>query len=672
MATGPLGSAANFAVLGASTVTNTGTTNVVGNVGVSPGTAITGFPPGGITDGALQVSNALVSQAHADLVTAYGVIAGEAFLPANNLTNPDLGGLTLTPGVYHFDTAATLTGILTLDAQGDPNARFDFQIGTTLTTASASAVHIINGGQADNVYFQVGTSATLGTNSAFQGNILADQSVTLTTGASLAEGRALALIGAVTMDTNQTSAPEADVSVTNTAPAGPVVAGNTITYTINVSNAGPNDAQTVALSDVIPANTTFVSDTQTSGPTFTLTQPAVGGTGTIGGTINLLASEASASFTVVVLVSPSTSNGTTITNTADVSSITNDPDLDNNSQTVATNVLNAAPSVSGTVFLDLNATGTIAAGDPGLAGRIVYVDLHGDATLHPDDPQAVTDAAGHFTIAGLVPNLYTFRLKTYANDDPTRLHGDQIALNLLNGQDVTTANFGLQPGSTVVPRTPTPTPFAGGTTTQGAVIESMYRTILGRQGDPAGIQLWTDKFQAGETYSEIATEFLQSSEYRSDVIESYYVTFLGRGAEPAEMAGWLAAFEAGWTETQVSEAFVSSAEYNSLHATDADFVSSLYANFLGRDATPSEVTSWDAHLGAGMARSVLAADVIESTEAYLRGIDGDYTAFLARVGEAPGIAVWLTEVQQGTMTLAGVEADFFNTPEFINRATVSA
>jgi uncharacterized repeat protein (TIGR01451 family) len=461
------------------------------------------------------------------------------------------------------------------------------------------------------------------------------------------------------------------VSVTKTAPAGPVTAGNTITYTINVSNLGPNDAQTVALSDVIPANTTFVSDTQTSGPTFTFNNPAVGGTGTISGTINLLASEASASFTVVVLVSPNTLNGATITNTASVTSITNDPDLDNNSQTVATNVLNAAPSVSGTVFLDLNATGTIAAGDPGLAGRIVYVDLHGDATLHPDDPQAVTDAAGHFTIAGLVPNLYIFRLKTYPNDDPTRLHGDQIALNLLNGLDVTTANFGLQPGSTVVPRTPTAIPFAGGTTTQGAVIESMYCTILGRQGEPAGIQLWTDKFQAGETYSEIATEFLQSSEYRSDVIESYYVTFLGRGAEPAEMAGWLAAFEAGWTETQISEAFVSSAEYNSLHATDADFVSSLYANFLGRDATPSEVTNWDAQLGAGMTRSVLAADVIQSTEAYLRGIDGDYTAFLARVGEAPGIAVWLTEVQQGTMTLAGVEADFFNTPEFIGRATVS-
>jgi uncharacterized repeat protein (TIGR01451 family) len=668
MATGPLGSAANFAVLGASTVTNTGLTSIVGNVGVSPGTAITGFPPGVIT-GTIHAGDAVATQAHADLVTAYGVIAGEASSAANNLTGQDLGGLTLTPGVYHFDTAATLNGILTLNAQGNPNARFDFKIGTTLITGNVSSINIINGGQADNVYFQVGTSATLGTNTAFQGNILADQSVTLTTGASLSEGRALALVGAVTMDTNQISAPEADVSVTKTAPAGPVVAGNTITYTINVSNLSPNDAQTVALSDVIPANTTFVSDTQTSGPTFTFNNPAVGGTGTISGTINLLASEASASFTVVVLVSPSTLNGTTITNTANVTSITGDPNLANNSQTVTTNVTNPLSSISGTVFLDLNATGTIAGGDPGMAGRIVYVDIHGDGTLHADDPQAITDASGNYTIGGLVAGQYVLRVKVFPNDDPTGPNGSQVTLNTTVGQNATGANFGLQPGSTIVPRTPTPIPFLGGTTTQGAVIESIYRTILGRQGDPAGIQDWVARVQAGETYAKVATEFLQSPEYRTNVIDSYYETFLGRAAEPAGLASWMAAFQAGSTETQIAESFVSSPEYNTQHADPSVYVESLYANVLGRDATVSEVANWDAQLVGGMTRSVLAADVIESTEAYLRGIDGDYTAFLARVGEEPGITDWLTSIQQGTLTLAGVEAEFFNTPEFVLRAT---
>ena len=190
--------------------------------------------------------------------------------PTTTLTGTDLGGLTLTPGVYSFATSASLAAAttLTLNAEGNPNARFDFQIGTTLITGSGAAISLINGAEADNVYFQVGSSATLGTGTAFQGNILADQSVTLTTGATMMDGRAFALVGAVTMDTNTVSAPAADladVTVTKTTAAGPVLAGNDITYTITVLNTGPSDAQTVALTDPLPADTTFVSDTQTLG-----------------------------------------------------------------------------------------------------------------------------------------------------------------------------------------------------------------------------------------------------------------------------------------------------------------------------------------------------------------------------------------------------------------------
>jgi uncharacterized repeat protein (TIGR01451 family) len=554
----------------------------------------------------------------------------------------------------------------TLNAQGNPNARFDFQIGTTLITGSEAVVNIINGGLADNVYFQVSSSATLGTNTAFEGNILADQSVTLTTGASISEGRALALVGAVTMDTNQISSPAADVSVTNTAAAGPVFAGNTITYTITVANAGPSDAQTVALSDLIPANTTFVSDAQTSGPAFTLTSPAVGGTGTISGTIGTLASGASASFTVVILVSPSTPNGTTITNTADVTAVTSDPNLANNSQTVTSSVLVGVSTVSGTVFLDLNATGTIAARDPGMAGRVVYVDLHADGTLHADDPQAITNAMGQYTINGLLAGKYTLRVKTFPNDDPTGPNGNQLALTTTGGQNATGANFGLQPGSTIVPRTPTPTPFLGGTTTQSAVIESLYRTLLGRQGQPAEIQHWVN---SGEAFSQIATFFLQSTEYRTDVINSYYTTFLGRAAEPAGLAGWLAAFRAGWTETQVAESFVALPEYNAKYADPSAYVESLYTSVLGRDATPSEITIGDQQLSGGTTRGTLAANLFESSEAYLRGINGDYSTFLARVGDAPGTAQWLNLVKQGTLTLAGLEVAFISSPEFVFRAS---
>ncbi|MBC7805803.1 MAG: DUF3494 domain-containing protein [Akkermansiaceae bacterium] len=195
-----LGEAFSFGVLAGSTVTNTGPTVVFGHVGVAEGTAITGFPSGMVVDGVLHSNDAIAQQAQEDLTTAYNVIAGEA--SNQDLTGQDLGGLTLTPGVYSFSSSAQLTGSLVLDAQGDPNARFDFQIGSTLTTASNSDVIMVNGATSENIFFQVGSSATLGTGTVFTGNILAMDSITLTTGASIPEGRVLARNGAVTLDTN--------------------------------------------------------------------------------------------------------------------------------------------------------------------------------------------------------------------------------------------------------------------------------------------------------------------------------------------------------------------------------------------------------------------------------------------------------------------------------------
>jgi subtilisin family serine protease len=197
----PLGTASSFAVLGGATVTNTGPTIVNADLGVSPGTAVTGFLPGVVTGGAIHSADALAGQAQADTTTAYNNLASQACLGANDLTGQDLGGKTLTPGVYCFSSSAQLTGALTLDAQGNSNAVFIFQMGSTLTTASAASVVLINGGSACNVFWQVGSSATIGTTTRLVGNIIALTSITLTTGAVIS-GRALARNGAVTMDTN--------------------------------------------------------------------------------------------------------------------------------------------------------------------------------------------------------------------------------------------------------------------------------------------------------------------------------------------------------------------------------------------------------------------------------------------------------------------------------------
>ena len=204
-----LGSAATFVALASSTLTNTGSGVFVGDVGVSPGTEVIGFPPGMVLRGTIYAGGAVPAQAQIDANTAYNDLDGQTCNV--DLTGQDLGGMTLEPGVYCFDTSAQLTGDLVLDALGDPLAVWVFQTGSTLTTASASTVVVINGGKALNVFWQVGSSATLGTGTWFKGNILAYESVTLDTGAGLI-GRALALNGAVTMDTNGTPLP-----ITNTS-----------------------------------------------------------------------------------------------------------------------------------------------------------------------------------------------------------------------------------------------------------------------------------------------------------------------------------------------------------------------------------------------------------------------------------------------------------------------
>lgn len=192
-----LGTAGPFSALAGSTITNTGATALSGDLGVDPGTAQTGIPPG-LVGGTIHLADGVSNQAQQDLVTAYDDAAGRS--PASIAT--DLGGQTLVAGVYNSaDGTFGLTGTVVLDAQNVPGAVFIFQMATTLITATDSVVSLVNGADACNVFWQVGSSATLGTRTAFNGTILALTSITLVTGAAI-EGRALARNAAVTLDTN--------------------------------------------------------------------------------------------------------------------------------------------------------------------------------------------------------------------------------------------------------------------------------------------------------------------------------------------------------------------------------------------------------------------------------------------------------------------------------------
>ena len=270
-----LGSAQSFAVLGSSTVTNTGSTILNGDLGVSPGAAITGFPPG-VVNGTVHNADAVAAQARNDANGAYNSLAVQ---PCNTiLSGQDLGGLTLTPGVYCFASSAQLTGTLTLNAEGNPNALFIFKIGSTLTTAANASVTLVNGATACNVYFQVGSSATLGTGTQFAGSILALASVGLNSNASIT-GRAIGLNGAVTLDTNMVSVPTCSgvmssgfVQVCKVAGVG-IAVGTNVSFTVAgtaitvAAGAAPGGSCSAPIQ--VPTGSVFITEAVPAGVTLT-------------------------------------------------------------------------------------------------------------------------------------------------------------------------------------------------------------------------------------------------------------------------------------------------------------------------------------------------------------------------------------------------------------------
>ena len=221
-----LGTAGPFVVLGGTTVTNVGPSVLNGDLGVAPGTALTGFSAATV-NGATHNNDAVANQAQSALTNAYDVAAGQPVLAGDDLSGQDLGGKVLTAGAYRFNSSAQLTGALTLDAENDPNAQFVFEITSALTTAPASNVLLVRGASPCNVYWQVGSDATLDTTTAFKGNLMAYSSISLNNGATV-QGRMLARNGQVSLINNVIDASMCNTGTpgsTTPTPGGPGTSG---------------------------------------------------------------------------------------------------------------------------------------------------------------------------------------------------------------------------------------------------------------------------------------------------------------------------------------------------------------------------------------------------------------------------------------------------------------
>ncbi len=339
----PLGTTANFSVLAGTSVANTGASVVNGNLGVSPGSAITGFPPGVIV-GTTDADDSAATQAQSDLGAALAAAEETTELPCEATLTGNLAGLTLTPGVYCTGGAAAITGTLTLNFEGDPNAFFLFRVNGALTTAAGSAVRVTNTGAlretcAPNTFWALNGAAGFGAATNFTGDILANGAITSGAGTTV-NGRLLAN-AAVTMNSSSVSAcpnpvpPSAALSVSASGSPDSVAPGSYVLYPITVKNAGPDSAAEASLTATLPIGLDFGAISAPAG--WSCTTPLSGFPGAVTCTAASLA-PGSADFELTANAYPGISTDTTLSLPVVISSPTGDPDETDLSSSVDTQV----------------------------------------------------------------------------------------------------------------------------------------------------------------------------------------------------------------------------------------------------------------------------------------------------------------------------------------------
>ena len=324
---------------------------------------------------------------------------------------------------------------------------------------------------------------------------------------------------------------------------------------------------------------------------------------------------------------------------------------------------NLNPSFSGTVFLDLYASAFPGTGEPGLAGRTVYLDLQGTKTFAAGDPTTTTDAAGNFTFNGYTNTQFTVREDT-TQDTYDRYVVDQNSFNTAGTQTV-----GVVPFSPIFPIPVVPNPFTGnsGIDADSRYVQALYKAILGRTGGDPEIAAWVGEMSNGATEQQVATQIINSPEHRTDQVAAFYSAFLHRGTDPLSV-GWVQELESGVSEEKVAEGILTSSEYLSAHTDSSLFVHDLYLDVLGRQGEATGIAAWESDLAGGMTQAAVVARFVESPEANDQIVESLYTADLNRQREGGGSATWTTLLAEG-VSAGNVASGILSSPEFQSDTT---
>ena len=318
----------------------------------------------------------------------------------------------------------------------------------------------------------------------------------------------------------------------------------------------------------------------------------------------------------------------------------------------------------GTVYLDLNASGTLDAGEPGMAGRVVYLDLNHSGGFVTGDPTATTDAAGHFTFTGYAAGSAPV-LEDTTRDSTDRYVVDQTATNT-DGS----VTIGVVPVSAIAPIPVIPNPFTAtsGSSATTSFVQSLYRGVLGRDGADSEVAGWVAAMADGETAAQVSAGFVNSLEHRTDEVISYYQDFLHRATDPMA-AGWVADLMNGKSEESVVQGILDSPEYLSAHTDPSLLVHDLYLDVLGRQGTTAEVAGWQAAIAAGTTPQSVVASIVTSPEANDQIVESLYTGWLHRQREGATADTWTTMLNANESATA-VETGILASDEYQQTAKV--